>query len=437
MTPEAPGARAPKTPAGFPLHVGLTVMLAGGVAAFAAENHGPLSPDRLYAGSLGAALFLLAGPLTEALVARRYGPRARVDLWRAVQFAAVLLGLATWLQLSPLFERPSYLSGASSRWEQLQPEHFMVPLGALLAALVVRRRNVPSRLPLRALVSVVAALVVLVGAELRLRRGAQPWTLLDHLPVVATLPPVDRSQGASATQRLGDNLWVRRFWSAQYPAYCDVSVARSEAALVASMAPDRMVPVGCGALTLRSLPATGEYVLVGRAAPYRSAFVLDSATLARLSGGRAKLGDYADRLAPPKGWVRASWVILGLGALALASRRGSRRWREAQATWRPATLEADGAVRFEDGVVAALSYGAALAPGPVVVLTTAARSGHGPFREGPAMVTLAPDDVRAGTPAMVLAELDAARDAGWVHLTAAAWLAVAPLAPYVLRGVWF
>jgi len=193
------GALVPKPPAGFPFHVGLTVMLAGGVAAFAAENHGPRSPDRLYAGSLGAAI---------------------------------------------------YLSGVSSRWEQLEPEHFVVPLGALLAALVVRRRNVPSRLPLRALVSVVAALVVLVGAELRLRRGAQPWTLLDHLPVVAVLPPVDRSQGTSATQRLGDELWVRRFWSAQHPACCDVSVARSEAALVGSMAPDRMVPVGLGALAL-------------------------------------------------------------------------------------------------------------------------------------------------------------------------------------------
>ncbi len=182
------GALVPKPPAGFPFHVGLSVMLAGGVAAFAAENNAPLSPDRLYAGSLGAAIFLLAGPLTEALVAHRYGPRARVDLWRAVQFAAVLLGLATWVQLSPLFERPSYLSGVSSRWEQLEPEHFVVPLGALLAALVV-----------------------LVGAELRLRRGAQPWTLLDHLPVVAVLPPVDRSQGTSAAQRLGDELWVRRY----------------------------------------------------------------------------------------------------------------------------------------------------------------------------------------------------------------------------------
>ena len=131
------GALVPKPPAGFPFHVGLTVMLAGGVAAFAAENHGPRSPDRLYAGSLGAAI---------------------------------------------------YLSGVSSRWEQLEPEHFVVPLGALLAALVV-----------------------LVGAELRLRRGAQPWTLLDHLPVVAVLPPVDRSQGTSATQRLGDELWVRRY----------------------------------------------------------------------------------------------------------------------------------------------------------------------------------------------------------------------------------
>ena len=137
----------------FPLLVGVVVLLSGGVAAFMAENHGPLDPDKLYAGSLGALIFLAAGPLTETLLARRYGPRARVDLWRSVQFAALLLSLATWLQLSPLFSRPSYLSGGSSRWEPLEPEHFIVPLGAALAALVARRFRVPSRLPQRALAS--------------------------------------------------------------------------------------------------------------------------------------------------------------------------------------------------------------------------------------------------------------------------------------------
>lgn len=412
--------------------------MAGGVAAFVAENQGPLDPDKLFAGSLGAALFLAAGPFVEALVAHRCGPRSRVDLWRAVQFAAVMLAAATWLQLVPLFGRPSYLTGVSSRWEQLEPEHFIVPVGAALAALVVRRRSVPSRLPLRAVASMVAALAVLVGAEVRLRRGVQPWALLDHLPVVMSLPPIDRAQGTSVTHHQGDDLWVRRFWSAQYPAYCDVSAARSERALVTSMVPERMVPVGCGALTLRSLPATREYALLGPYEPYRNAFVLDGTSLARLPVGRARLGDYTDRLSPPKGWVRASWSILGLGALALLSRRGSRRWREGRARWRPATLGPDGAVRFEGGGVAALSYGAALAPGPVVVLAPApaARSEGGPFRVSPAMPTLAPGDVRAGTPMTVLAELDATRDAMWVHLTATSWLAIAPLAPYVLRGMW-
>lgn len=421
----------------FPLLVGVVVLLSGGVAAFMAENHGPLDPDKLYAGSLGALIFLAAGPFTEALLARRYGPRARVDLWRSVQFAAVLLSLATWLQLSPLFSRPSYLSGGSSRWEQLEPEHFIVPLGAALAALAARRIRVPSRLPLRALASMLVALVVLVGAELRLHRAVAPWSLLDHLPVVMTLPPLDRSQGASATQHQGDDLWVRRFWSARYPAYCDVSAARSERELLTSMAPERMVPVGCGLLTLRSLPATGEYALVAPAAPYRSVFVLDGTTLARLPVGRARLGDYTDRIAPPKGWVRLSWAMLGLGLLALASRRASRRWRDAQDRWRVATLDPDGAVRFEDGATAALSYGAALSPGPVVVLAPVERSEGGPFRAGPAMVTLDPADVRSGTPASLLAELDASRDAVWVHLAAAAWLATAPLAPYALRGMLF
>ena len=117
----------------FPLLVGVVVLLSGGVAAFMAENHGPLDPDKLYAGSLGALIFLAAGPLTETLLARRYGPRARVDLWRSVQFAALLLSLATWLQLSPLFSRPSYLSGGSSRWEQLGwrlPEAVVSPVAS-------------------------------------------------------------------------------------------------------------------------------------------------------------------------------------------------------------------------------------------------------------------------------------------------------------------
>ena len=421
----------------FSLLVGVVVLLSGGVAAFVAENNGPLDPDKLYAGSLGALIFLAAGPLTEALLARRYGPRSRVDLWRSAVFAAAMLSIATWLQLSPLFSRPSYLSGVSSRWEQLEPEHLLVPLGAMLAAFVARRLRVPSRLPLRAAAAMLAALVVLVGAEVRLRRAVAPWRLLDHLPAVMTLPPVDRSQGASATQHQGDDLWVRRFWSARYPSHCDASVARSEAGLPASVAPEHMVPVGCGVLTLRSLPATGEYALVAPAAPYRSVFVLDGTTLARLPEGRARLGDYTDRIAPPKGWVRLSWATLGLGALALASRRGSRRWRDARDRWRAATLGPDGAVRFEDGASAALSYGAALSPGPVVVLAPEARTEGGPFRAGPAIVTLEADDVRSGTPASLLAELDAERDAVWVRLAATACLAMAPLAPYALRGMWF
>lgn len=421
----------------FALVVGIAVLLAGGVAALAAENSGPLHPDKLYAGSLGAILFLAAGPLLEAFVARRYGPRARVDLWRATHVTAALLAVATWLQLNPLFERPSYLAGVSSRWEQLQPEHLAVPVGAALAALVARYGSVPSRLPLRALASLAAALVALVGAEVRLARAPQPWALLDHLPVVMTLPPIDRARGNSVTVRHADDLWVRRFWSAQYPAFCDVSVARSEQALAPSMAPDRMVPVGCGELTLRSLPATGELVLVAPAATYRSAFVLDGATLARLPSGRARLGDYVDRIAPPRGWVRASWGILGLAALGLVSRRGARRWREGRDRWRTATLDPDGAVRFDDGGVASLSYGAALAPGPVVVLATETRGGGGPFRARPGSDALAPGDVRAGTPSTVLAELDAARDAAWARLAATAGLALAPLAPYALRGMWF
>lgn len=421
----------------FPLLVGVVVLLSGGVAAFMAENHGPLDPDKLYAGSLGALIFLAAAPLTETLLARRYGPRSRVDLWRSAQFAAVLLSVATWLQLSPLFSRASYLSGSSSRWEQLEPEHFVVPLGAALAALVARRIRVPSRLPLRAAASMLAALVVLAGAELRLHRAVAPWNLLDHLPLVMTLPPIDRSQGGSATQHQGDDLWVRRFWSDRYPAYCDVSVARSEAALLTSVSPERMVPVGCGGLTLRSLPATGEYALLAPAAPYRNVFVLDGATLARLPMGRARLGDYTDRIAPPKGWVRLSWAMLGLGLLALVPRLRSRRWRDARGQWRVATLGPDGSVRFEDGATAALSYGATLAPGPVVVLAPEARSEGGPFRAGQGIVTLDSRDVRSGTPASLLAELDAERDAVWVRLAATAWLAMAPIAPFALRGMWF
>jgi hypothetical protein len=422
----------------FPFLVGLAVLLAGGVADLLAESYGPLRPDRLYAGSLGAALFLVAGSLVEALAARRAGPRARVDLWRATQFAAALLALVTWLQLVPVFDRATYLSGVSSRWEQLEPEHFIVPIGAALAALVLRRRAVPAGLPWRALAAVAVALVVLAGAELRLRRAAPPWNLLDNLPLVATLPPIDRAHAPAATSHPRADLWVRRFWSERYPDACDLSLARSEAGLVASIDPDHMVPVGCGELTLRALPVTREYVLVSPYRPYRSAFVLDGATLARRSLGSAKLGDYTDRIAPPGGWVRASWVTLGLGVLALRPRRRARRWLAARDRWRAATLDPDGTVRFDDGDGAAsLSYGASVAPGPVVVLAPATRGEGGPFRGTPGAVALGPDDVRAGSPAAVLAELDADRDAAWARLAATAWLAVAPLAPFALRGMSF
>ena len=171
---------------------------------------------------------------------------------------------------------------------------------------------------------------------------------------------------------------------------------------------------------------------------YRSAFVLDGATLTRPSVGRARLGDYPERLAPPRGWVQLSWCMLALSALAFFSQRGASRWRDQRALWRAATLDREGAVRFEDGASATLSYGASIAPGPVVVLAPAAgRAEGGPFREMPKGLTLAHDDLRAGTVASVQAELDALRDAVWVRLTATAWLAIAPLAPYVLRGMVF
>lgn len=412
------------------------MLVAGGVAAFIAENQGPLSADKLYAGSLGAALFLLAGSLLEAHFARRFGPRARVDLWRATTAAAALLAVATWFQVAPLFDRPTYLAGVSSRWERLEPEHFIVPLGAALAALLLRRRSVPSALPLRAIASALAALVVLVGAEVRLRRGAPPWSLLDRLPVVMRLPEVDRSRGTSVTLHQGDDLWVRRFWSAQYPAYCDLSAARTEGGLVASVAPERMVPVGCGPLTLRALTATNEYAVLRPPEAYRNVFVLDEATLARVPLGRATLGDYAAELAPPRGWVRASWGLLALAVMALGSRREARRWREGRARWRAATLGADRSLRFDDGGVATLSYGAVQTPGPVVVLAAAALGEAGPFRAGAGALEVSADDVRAGTPANVLAELDATRDAAWARLTATAWLAMAPIAPFIARGVW-
>ncbi len=132
-----------------------------------------------------------------------------------------------------------------------------------------------------------------------------------------------------------------------------------------------------------------------------------------------------------------SWGILGLCALALASGRGARRWRAGQGLWRPATLDPDGTVRFEDGGSATLSYGAALAPGPAVVLGPVGPGTGGPFRASAGRLPLRPDDVRPGTPTTVLAELDAARDAVWVRITATACLAMAPLAPYVLWGMWF
>ncbi len=419
----------------LPWIVGLAVLLAGGLADFGAESFSQLSPSRWYAASLGALLlFALATPL-ETLVARLAPPRARVDLWRAMQAASVVSALATWTQLRSRFHDPLWISGVTSLWEQLDPQHLAVPLAASLCAWWFARTRVPSRMVLRAALSTVIAVATLALASHKVHRAPPPWNLVDTLPLVGELPPF--APGAATVTATVGAVTVRRFRDLAHPGFCDVRLAQSAADLPTEIPWMHLTPVGCGSLTLRTLPVTHELAVVPPAERYRNVFVFDPTSPGERpsSTGRATLSQYAQRLSPPPGWVHLSWAILATALLAFVPRPSLRRWQRHRDTWRAATLAADGTLTFEDGTTAPLSYGHALAPGPVVVLATSAPTAQTPFRKVPSGEAVSRDDVRAGTVASVLATLDAQRDAAWARVTATAWWACAPMASYVAFGV--
>jgi hypothetical protein len=139
-------------------------------------------------------------------------------------------------------------------------------------------------------------------------------------------------------------------------------------------------------------------------------------------------------LALPTSWLFASGALFAISALlALAPSRARRALARAD-QWSQATLRADGAIELSDGSTAPAPYAAGLAPGPVVVLAPMSPRETAPFRAA-ATSSIARDQLRAGTLASVLGELEAEVDARQACATCAAAASLAPWIGALAEGL--
>ncbi len=449
VAPESPTPARRDHPWLFALAVGALVFFVGlGVQVVAWEESASFRGPLLHVALL-ASLVAVALRTPVELVARRLlGSRGPVLAWRALGFAAVALAVYYFYSLHWFLTRSwSFFAWFGRLWE-LEPESAIVPLTALVAGAVLPRVSVASRVRLRveALVVTAAALALVVMASSRAMRTPEVHRYVDGLPVVGVVPAFSRPlrwtsghDADPATARevfaLGD-LHVGRYVF-EPRGQCGIVLARAARDLPLSVIPAQAELVPCDEYTVRHDRAHGFYVFSHASSWSSDNHAFRATTLRPFAPMRGE-GVYVLRgaFSLPRPWL---WCSAALLAVALVSLCFPRRSRHALATWKSwhqGTLRDDGMIALDDGVIFPCPYGTTLRPGPVVVLSDVKGSADSsPFRTAGVRVTPDREDVRQGTIADVVAQIESELEARDAYVTTTSLLAAAPWAAALALGL--
>lgn len=427
-------------------YAGVFAVLLGGacaglgfaVEAVAWESH-LFRANGLHVATAACLLALAARAPVARLATALVGARGPVVAWRAVAFGAASLALYHAVRLEHMLTAwGSFFGWFRDLWE-CEPEGFGAPVVVAVAAYVGARTSLPSRARTRAgmALAAVAALALLAVAWRRAAQVPAVDAYIATLPRLGTLPPPTRpvpwdrggqeDPSTTYTDHVVGGVTVRRF---EFPhrGQCGLVRVTSDEPAPTVLPARYGLLRDCDGGEVRHDRARGLYVLVRREGAYPDVLPLDppTAALANSMGGRT-MGAYRDAFTVPAGWRHASAALVAAGALVLAMSAWRRRALGGEASWRQATLREDGVIAVEGSpAVYACPYGAALTPGPVVLVGVADAAGDGPFRGAPA--TLPREAVLPGLIADLRAEREATADADEARAMAAFVMAAAPLA---------
>lgn len=424
----------------FALAMGAFVFGTGGGVQLIAWEQGPSFRGPLLHVSLVASLVALALRTPIELLARRLlGARGPVLAWRTLGFAALALAVYHVHSLHYFLTRSwSFFAWFGRLWE-FEPEVAIVPITALVAGAVLPRVSVASRVRLRveALVVTLVALALVVMAASRSMRTPEVQRYVEGLPAVGVIPafarPLRWTSGHDADPSTAREVFT--FGPLRVGRYifeprgqCGIVLARSLDDLPASVAPAQAEIVPCDEYSVRHDLVHELYVFSHAGAWSMDNHAFRATTLRPFAPMHGEgIDELRSSFSLPRPWL---WCSAALLAVALVSLRFPQRSRRALATWKSwhqGTLRADGMIALDEGVIFPCPYGMSLTPGPVVVLSGVNGTVESsPFRAAGVRVTPDREDVRPGTIADVVAQIEAELEARDAYVTAASLLAAAP-----------
>lgn len=400
-----------------------------------------------HVAALGALALVAARAPVDALGRALLGRRGPVLTWCAVSVGAVALAVSYLLSLDVFLGNAwGFLSYFGRLWE-LEGESALVPVAMAVAGLSLPRVAVPSRRALRvaaALSTLLAAGVVGAGVA-RAMRAPEVHRYVASLPSVGAAPDLDRalawragSEREPSTERqvfaLRDVTLARYVFEPR--GQCLWRLADRPDAL-----PERVLPASgelgdCDGVVVRRDVARGIMVIAQRRNEGdQRAYVRRVGAWELLPSRSVEATRLRGGFALPRAWLYDAVLLLlvAVAAQALPHRARSRLARLDD--WREASLGDDGYLTLDDGARVPCPYGAALKPGPVVLLEPVASCGRdGPFR-GAVAATPERDTLAQGDRLAVIGDLEAALDARAAWAMAAALLAAAPWAAAVALGL--
>ncbi len=424
--------------------VGAAALLAGGGVQGLLYETRATRVAQLSAAVCGGVLLLAVRRPLDAAARSLAGARGPVAAWLGLSVGALALGLAVLADLVHALGATWRFSYGDPRLWECEPEALGVPAVVLLATLGFARARLPLRTRVRGAAAVAGALALALAGAAGLRAARRPAIhRVPAQPVVAVLPEVGQSLGPRDAPRpprvidqavTGTDLLARRYDFGDGRA-CALRLARAadRASLPTSVDPRGGTLVGCGTLAVQRDLTHGGLV-VSASSPWSMTRVVFDADGAPWAPTRAVYATWAREGAAPWSWLLAALAALA-AALAAGARSGETRWWAARSQWREGELGPDGVITVAgEGARVVAPFGAALAPGPVV-LRTFAPGDDSPFRGTPRVDAVSREDVRAGTAASVAVLLEAESDARAAFALYAALLAVATLAPLWAVGL--
>ncbi|MFO0628999.1 MAG: hypothetical protein U0325_25720 [Polyangiales bacterium] len=421
------------------LLVGGASLLAGGGIQAALYESRAMRAAQLSAAVCGALLLLALRRPLDAATRAVGGARGPVAAWLALSVGALSLAFALLNDLVHALEATWRFQYGDPRLWECEPEALGVAGVVGLAASGFARARLPDRGALRTATLACGAAALLLALGVARRDATHP--AIQQVPVaptLATLPamglpgvPGNPTRPARFVDQTlaGIGLTARRYDFGDGRA-CALRLARGDGAtrLPTVVDPRDETLIGCGTLAVQLDRSMGALVVTAPSVWSSTRAVFDAQDGSPWAPSRVAYLTWRRRGAAPLAWLVAALAAL-LVAAVWASRPVEARWWAARASWREGELGGDGVITLTgDGSRVVAPFGAALAPGPVVLRSLAAGE-DSPFRGTARVDAVTRDDVRAGTAASVAVQLTSEEDARAACALFAALLAVATLAP--------